>query len=726
MRAFALSCSLATLGAASPSPPPSPPPTAAGVQKVEVRLAQYDVVVRDKSGRIIRGLRPSDFRVVEDGVPLEVVAVDEWGSEHLSSTPPDPTAGESKKEGATSAAPDEPGKTDADQRRSFVFVFDALGDSTALRMSQAKRAAQGFARQHLRSNDLAAVYQLDLSLRPIAGFSNGSEDTARAIEKIAWRPGSMLQDEIADSVLSYSSTAGNAYMQQRLTEMSALAASQLEWTREHTYQSLAGLTDVFQSLPGKRILILVSPGFPMSTAGDLRSQTGGFTPKFQNLIRSLSRYGVTVYTLDIGNDLAIADAGTAIDWRVAVGKFGMDENILSDLGLERALGTGAAGKRREFLGFLAAETGGRMLTSSDFSRDFETIQEETTTFYRISCRISVARGASRYRRTTIQTTRPELVVSSRRGRYSDVTPLEAAATTATSTDSLDRYRPIAARGSATPLPSTDPRKIPVSVVVEAVGPIDVPTDAAGAGELDVEFHVIARAADEIVARYERAFTAKVKPGGADALRAALRMEGRLALVPGIYDVQATVRLLAPPQLATWRATVAVPPPPPNAGLAVSQGFLIPEGPSVTPLVSRPDIAPDADPLVLRDGVRVLPPTSTDFPTGTALLAVFWLKNIPVAEGKPKANVTVELIGGNGAPLDVARELILFTPEPTGGHQAIARIDTQALAAGAYELHLGARTEDPAVAPARRSIPFTLYAPDVPRATGSAATSSSAP
>src|SRR5262245_52516563 len=64
----------------SPSPSPSPVPVA-GVERVEVRLAQYDVVVRDKAGRIVEGLKPENFSVIEDGVPLEVVAVDEWGLE---------------------------------------------------------------------------------------------------------------------------------------------------------------------------------------------------------------------------------------------------------------------------------------------------------------------------------------------------------------------------------------------------------------------------------------------------------------------------------------------------------------------------------------------------------------------------------------------------------------------------------------------------------------------
>lgn len=55
------------------------PPAAPPAERIEVRLAQFDVVVRDKSGAIVTGLGPEAFTVLEDGSPMEIVAVDEWG-----------------------------------------------------------------------------------------------------------------------------------------------------------------------------------------------------------------------------------------------------------------------------------------------------------------------------------------------------------------------------------------------------------------------------------------------------------------------------------------------------------------------------------------------------------------------------------------------------------------------------------------------------------------------
>jgi len=714
---------LASLGtlfglAATPATPPVPP-----VERIEIRLAQFDVVVRDKKGAIVTGIQAPAFSVFEDGSPLEVVAVDEWGSGRAAtgSSPGEPPSPLPAAPGATSAPePPPPGP----ERRSFIFVFDALGDSTALRMSQAKRAAGNFARAHLHPEDLSAVYQLDLALRPMSGVTSNVDELTRAFEKVSWMPASSLQDEIAESVLSYGSTGGTPLMQQRLTGLSISAAQQLDWEREHVYDSLNSLASVFRGMPGRRVLVLVSPGFPLTTPGDKRNGAGGFTPRFRELIRSMAAYGVTVYSLDIGNDLAAGDVTETIDWRVAVGKLGMDENILSDLGLERALGTGSAVARREFLGVIAAETGGRLLTQTDLSKAFDAIEEESTRFYRISCRVPVTRTSDRYRKLVVKVNNPGFVVTTRRGRYSDITPLEPAAPERrASVESLDRYRPLTARGIAFPLPGTDPKKVPVEVVVEALGPIQLPTDAQGAAGLDVEFRLVARAEGEIVDRYERSFTARVKPEGVAAIRKGFRVEGRLALVPGIYEIQSSVRLGDPPQLATWISTVAVAPTPKGPAPAFAGALLSADSETDSPLLTSPPPTETGDPLTLRAGVRVLPATHTDFEAGRGLLVLFWLRGFSDAgEKPPELNLAVEITDPQGKTVTLPTKLLFFGPAQGGGYRVLARIDAASLKPGTYALKLAAGVEGQPEQTARHTVSFALHTPDV----AAAVTSSSAP
>ena len=691
-------------------PLPRPVPT---VEKIEVRLAQIDVVVRDSKGRMVTGLLPKDFKVFEDGVEIEVVAVDEWGvpapAKPVPPGPRSPTPQPST-ETPVATAPVPATAEAKSEQRSFIIVFDGLGDSTALRMSQARAAATKFIRTHLRPTDVAAVYQMDLSLRAVSGVTSDPEQITRAISKVAWMPASSLADQISESVIAYANESNRGVVQERLANQSLNAGLMLDWQREHTYDQIRELTSVFAGLPGKRVLVLVSPGFPMTTTTDVRRSLGGFTPGFRELIRTLASHGVTVYSVDIGNDLAIGDTAEAIDWRVAVGKLGMDENVLTDLGLERALGTASASSRREFLGVIAAETGGRLLTATDLSRAFETVEEESSRFYRLSCRVPVTRDLNRYRRLVVKLDRPGYSVAGRKGRYSDITPLDRPATSAqASVESLDRYRPLAVRGAATPLPGSDARFNPVDVVLEVLGPVDIAADSSGSGALDLDIRIVARAADEIVARYERSITAKVKPEGLAAVRRAFRVEGRVELPPGIYQIQGTVRLANPAQLATWTGTVAVLPTSPGAAPTI-RGPVLMDAESETPLLHRPQIDEAKDVFTLGAGRRILPIVSPSLETGKAILALFWLQGFPHEPGKPpSAEMSVRVLDATGRAVEAPSRIVYFMPDGAGNFRGMTSVDVSKLTAGPYALEIAAAPSAGTGAPVRRSLPFALEA-----------------
>lgn len=708
---------VAAAAAPGPKQPPPTPPPLTGYEHVEVRLAQFDVVVRDKAGKLVRGLGPKDFSVVEDGRPLEIVAVDEWGAEE----PPQSAPAAPSVEGHAGTAPSGPPTTTEapsrreprePEKRSVMIVFDALENTTALRMSQAKRAAERFVRKHIKPTDVAAVYQLDLSLRPLSGLTSDPSELERAIEKVAWMPASDLSEGITESVVGGTMTPTAPYAKERLQNQATNVASELDWRRGHVYQSLTDIASVFQALPGRRILVLASAGFPMTTTTDINLQTGGFTPKFRDLIRSLAAYGVTVYTLDIGTDESFGDAGKEVDWRVAVGNIGLQESVLTDLGLDTSMTSGSATARRQFLGVLAAESGGRMLTATDLNRDFDTIQEESTNFYRIACRVPVTSASGRYRKTVVTVKRAGLKVTGRRGRYSDIVPLDRPRKSEpTSVDSLANYRPLTVRGVAVPLPTADPKKVPVAVVLEALGPVDIPADPSGKGALDLEFHLVARAAGEIVARYDRSFTAKVAPAHLDAVRRGFRVEGRLDLVPGIYTLQGTVRLAGPPQLATWTATVPVPPPPKGAAPVFTGVFLSADSSKTAPLLTHMNLAAEADALALKEGLRILPATGPEFPESDPVVALFWLKGVPTSpDGTPHVTLGIHLKDAKGEAVSAPTKLLLFAPEPTGGFRGLAGLDLSKVPPGTYSLELTASPEDASAPPAHVATPLIVEAP----------------
>jgi len=696
---------LVLLAAAALSLPggPSPAqdrPAAGPTETVRVQLAQFDVVVRDKQGRIVPGLGKADFEVLEDGRPLEVEAVDAWGSEASHPVPTPPAATTAPAAPAPAKAPAPAAAEAPRETRSFVLLFDALTTTSALRLHQAKRAAASFVRTQLAAEDLVSVYKLDSTLRPQSGFSRDRAATAAAIEAIGWMPNEGFEDEIAESVLAYRSRAGAGVMPERLTRGAILNHQALDWTRDSFYRMLQSVAGAFEGLPGRHVLVLLSPGLPMTTAGDFNKETGGFTSLFRDMLKELARQGITVYSIDIGDDLAMGDASKTIDWRVAAGKIGMDESAVADLGLDRALGSGSASQRRQVLGVLAAETGGRLLTQSDLGQAFALVNEESSRFYRISCKVPDRSDAGKYHGIVIRVKRPDMTVSSRRGRYGDVVPGSTGAAGESGRqvmDSLARYRSLPLRGAVAVLPSENGGPARVAVVVEALGPVELPRGENGDATLDLDFIVVARAGGEVVARADRPLSATVKAQGVAAVEKGFRLEAALALPPGAYQIQANVRMDRPAQFASWTSDVVVPPSSEDPGLRFEEVVLAPP-PDAAPLLVQ--VRDEKDPFTLGTQVRLLPTTAPSYPVPGVLNAMFWIRGLATPEGgAPKLALVVEVADGTGKTRALPAKLAMFRPDGRGGHRGLVEVELTGLEPGGYALTLRATDQGPEGKPA---------------------------
>jgi VWFA-related protein len=669
------------------------------VETVRVRLAQFDVVVRDHRGGIVSGLTAQDFEVLEQGEPLQVVAVDEWGAKlppaapPVVAPPPSPLpAPPAETKPAATPAPAAALSPAPAERRSMVILFDNLNGTSALRMSLAKRAAKDFVRTNFRPGDHAAIYELDLALRAKSGFSTDPAELVDAIDKVNWMSSSSLEDDMTESVIAFRSSS-TSMDQSRLKQMSVVAGETLDWQREHFYETVRQVSDFFGGLSGRRILVLLSSGFPMTTPGDATRSTGGFTPKFRDLIRALETSGVTVYSIDIGEDLNIGDASKSIDWRNAAYRIGLDDAALSDMGLDTSLSSGSAGARRQVLGVLSGETGGRLLTQNDFRKAFEVIDEESTRFYRISCKVPEERERARYRGIKVRVRKPGAAVTARRGRYGDLIPgaVEERKSENGVADSLARYRTISVRGSAEALPGESADGVPVVVVAEVLGPIAFAPDETSGARIDLDFNLVARAGGEIVRSYYRTLNARVRPEGVGAIRKAFRVEGRLSLPPGHYEVQASVRINEPPQFGSWIAPVTVPAPRADGALRFAGLVLAEPQDGAAPLLPTWKAAEgQADPLQVKEGLRLLPSTRSDYGPEDCL-ALFWLRGLAGADGEaPKLDLSVRVTDAAGGSHTVPSRMLLFRPDGAGGDLGLLSVNLASLPAGAYALRLTAR------------------------------------
>ncbi len=130
------------LGAQKPPKPAAAPPEATLTFPAQVEQVVVDVVVTDKKGNAIRGLKAEDMTILEDGTPQQVVSFE------AIELPPQP-----------SSAPPPPrprvsvNTSPLDQRgRTFAIIFDDT-HLTPWRASRAKAAVASFLENGVREGD---------------------------------------------------------------------------------------------------------------------------------------------------------------------------------------------------------------------------------------------------------------------------------------------------------------------------------------------------------------------------------------------------------------------------------------------------------------------------------------------------------------------------------------------------------------------------------------------
>ena len=160
-----LFCSLPCLAAAQ-TPPPQPQPTFA--EQVEVTEVLLDAQVTDRAGNVIVGLGKDDFRVEEDGKPVELTNV-----EFYSSRPRVDTAGRAL--------------TAAESMRFFILFFDdqrrlnAEVPGVLARQLDAGRRAREWVRK-LAAEDYVAVASYDNALMIPQDFTRDRKALQRGID----------------------------------------------------------------------------------------------------------------------------------------------------------------------------------------------------------------------------------------------------------------------------------------------------------------------------------------------------------------------------------------------------------------------------------------------------------------------------------------------------------------------------------------------------------------
>src|SRR6476620_812008 len=116
-----------SMGGQQPAQPPPAAPGTGVTFSTNSNLVVVDVTVRDKTGKVIEGLKQSDFSIFEDGKPQKVAVFEQ---QQLSMELPPPPAISLNDQVALPTAPvttitaESPGQIQYHNKRLLVFFFD--------------------------------------------------------------------------------------------------------------------------------------------------------------------------------------------------------------------------------------------------------------------------------------------------------------------------------------------------------------------------------------------------------------------------------------------------------------------------------------------------------------------------------------------------------------------------------------------------------------------------
>jgi len=303
--------------------------------KVEVRQVLVPVVVTDKKGHHVTGLKVSDFQVQEGGVAQQVVAFSTEAEGASQLLQPEPT------EAAPLPPPEPkaPTKAEPAPRRTYLMCVDTL-NSAFTSFSNVRSALQKLFKQERSANSQYAIVALgrqatiiqNLSREPaalLAALSN--KEFNRAIQQSESSNLAQQEHELSMMLADYCercSCAGSTLPTTQTSggtdqicagkwakiEMWAGAAAQerTALTRDF-FRGLRGLVEQVARQPGKRILVFMSDGFNLRPGrdlfgimaaysrdqGELQRNPGDFMgPEMQEVIRLATARDVVFYTLD--------------------------------------------------------------------------------------------------------------------------------------------------------------------------------------------------------------------------------------------------------------------------------------------------------------------------------------------------------------------------------------------------------------------------------------------
>ncbi len=384
---------------------------------VNANIVLTNVVVRDKkTGAVVKGLKASDFTILENGKPQRVVSFDYQNVDQAAQLAENTTVS-----GKATIADLLERNFAADPQqlkdhRLIVMFFDlsTLQDDDT---DRAVEAAQKYINTQMQPADLVALVSFSTALKMDQDFTsnkqallhglakyNGTDQTAFGNGATSSTTGSSTTSTTTTNT-STTSTTTTGSTNGTSDDGSSFVADDTEYNNLNTDRELYAIRQIAQSLervPQRKSMLYFSGGLSrngIENQASLRAATN-----------AAAKANLAIYSVDARGLQALPPVGDATQGSLR--------------GTAAYTGTAVANQfssnfsSQELLSTLSTDTGGKaFFDSNDFGPAFQQVQRDTEAYYILGFHSSDPRRDGAFRHLTIKVNRSDVKLEYRPGYY---------------------------------------------------------------------------------------------------------------------------------------------------------------------------------------------------------------------------------------------------------------------------------------------------------------------
>jgi len=616
-RLFPVALAVALLFAAAPSAQPPAPAQPRATFRAGTQLVSVDVIVRDASGAVVKGLTAADFEVTEDGKPQAIrsFAFEEISDKTTGATSmallsgaearvamPSPSA---QRAGESEGAPSGELTKDAlAGRRLIILLFD-ISSMQPEDVQRAVDSATKYVNEKMSAADMVAVATVSSTLDVLTDFTADRSTVARTLAALSYKEGTATPPPATDTAATDEATAADA------STATEDAAAMDMFNNDIRLRALKALAETLAPIEQKKSILYFSAG--MQRSGDDNQV------ELRAAINAAVRAHVTIYPVDTRGLQAVVPGGDASQ------ASGRGSALFSGRGVSQHFSRLTASQ--DTLGSLASDTGGKaFLDSNDFGEAFARVQRDMSAYYLLGYNSENLSKDGRFRRIRVRTKKSGLRIEARGGYYAD----RDFAHTARGDRETQLQEQLFSAVSATDLPvlvnsaffrlAADRYYVPISMAVPGSA-VPIPAEK---DKDKVALDVLGLVMDEQgrpVGRIRE--TIKLPPGSVGTLIAKqVLYTSAVTLPPGRFSVKVVVRENTSGLTGSFEASVVVPelkqsPLKVSSVVLSTQRQAVPNGKSDNPLVRNGEhLVPNLTHIVGKDQkmffyYEVYDPATTD-------------------------------------------------------------------------------------------------------------------